>query len=450
MSRPDYKYRLMVHLAKALKEGKINKGKLVDSVILECFEPKSNPDAEHLKKRVLNYLENLLDQEAGKASPFVQIVSEYCQECHSLDEPCIIHCPTGAVKLGEDGQKYIDHSLCVECGFCVDSCIAGAMLIRSEFARVAAMLYQEQAHPVYAILAPSFVGQFGDASPTAIKAALKGLGFSDVYEVALAADIITLHEAREFVERMHRGGKFMITSCCCPVFIKLVEKVRPKVANLVSDSVSPMIALGKLLKKRNPDARVVFIGPCVAKKSEALLKDLQPAVDCVLTFKETSALFEATGLTLTGFGRNEMGDASHDGRAYAFTGGVTAAITRAVKELDPSLEIRAVKGDGVKECNRLLQELEEGSLDGNFMEGMGCPGGCVGGPGCNISAEKGQEEVRTFAQEAAVVHCSDNDLAVRWETEFSEDVLESAKSGSYDPKKQAKKGILRGYGESNW
>lgn len=416
----DYKHRLMVYLAQGLKDGKIDREKLVGTVMNECLA-QSNQDENKLKARILRYLDGLLQEDAEEDPPLVRIVSEYCQECDSLDEPCIIHCPTGAIKVDDDGRKYIDHSLCIECGFCVDSCIAGSLLIRSEFARVAAMLYQEREHPVYAILAPSFVGQFGDIPYSAVKAALKGLGFSDVLEVALAADIITLYEAREFVERMHRGGKFMITSCCCPVFIKLVEKVRPKVSNLVSETVSPMIALGKLLKKREPQCRVVFIGPCVAKKSEAMLKDLRGAVDCVLTFKETSALIEAAGLPLQEFGREAMLDASHDGRAYASIGGVTAAITRAVHDLDPSLEVRAVKGNGVKDCNRLLRELEEGRLEGNFMEGMGCPGGCVGGPGCILSAEQGREFVQQYAGEAPMERSSDNREAVKWEAEFAEE-----------------------------
>jgi iron only hydrogenase large subunit-like protein len=347
----------MVYLARGLREGKIDKDKLVGSVMQECFEPKSDQESDQLKNRVLRYLEGLLYGAKEDDLPLVRLVSEYCQECDSLDEPCISHCPTEAIKVA-NGKKYIDHSLCVDCGYCVDSCIAGSLVIRSEFARVAAMLYQEMEHPVYAILAPSFVGQFGEGiHPAAIKAALKGLGFTDSLEVAMAADIITLYEAREFVERMHKGDKFMITSCCCPVFIKLVEKVRPKVSQLVSDSISPMIAMGKLLKKREPQCRVVFIGPCVAKKNEALLKDLQPAVDCVLTFKEASALIEATGLPLTGeFGQESMQDASHDGRAFAFIGGVSAAITRAVKDIDPTLVVRVVKGNGVKDCNRLLQD----------------------------------------------------------------------------------------------
>ncbi|MEW6244665.1 MAG: [Fe-Fe] hydrogenase large subunit C-terminal domain-containing protein [Bacillota bacterium] len=426
----DYAYRLMVHVARAIREGNIDKADLVEKVVKECYSA-GEMDVDAVRRRIRRHLDRLLFEDEDDTPPLVRVFDEYCRECTELDKPCVQHCPTGALTAGPDGRHRIDHELCAECGFCVDSCIAGALVIRSELARVAAMLLQEDRLPVYAILAPSFAGQFGQqAVPSFVKAALKRLGFTDVYEVAMAADVITMQEAREFVGRMRRGERFMITSCCCPAFIKLVEKVRPKVAHLVSPSVSPMIAMGRMLKAREPDCRVVFIGPCMAKKSEARLPDLQPAVDCVLTFKETSALFESAGLPLTGeLGEEDMADASHDGRSYAFSGGVTAAITRAVKDIAPDLEIRAVKGDGLKECNRLLHQLEEGLLHGNFMEGMGCPGGCVGGPGRNISVEEGREHVRAFAEQAAIAKSSQNRTAARWESEYGQGLpLESVKT----------------------
>jgi iron only hydrogenase large subunit-like protein len=416
----DYKHRIMVSLARAIKEGQVNKKKIIDTALGECLLESS--DTEELKQRLSRYLDSLLEEHQGEV-PLVRMFAQYCRNCDSLEERCVSNCPTQAIKKDSGGKKYIDHHLCIDCGFCVDSCLAGALIMRTEFARVAAMLYQEEETPVYAIMAPSFVGQFGpEATPQVLKAALKELGFTDVFEVAMAADVVTLHEAHEFVERMEGGSQFMITSCCCPVFIKLVEKVRPKVAHLVSPSVSPMIAMAKLLKKSEPGCRVVFIGPCIAKKNEALRPDLQPGVDSVLTYKETQALFEATDLDLSGsLGQEILSDASYDGRAYGATGGVTDAIRAAIKVISPNLEVRAVKGDGVKDCNRLLTEMEQGKLEGNFMEGMGCVGGCVGGPGCILPVEKGREQMLKFAREALVNRSYENDSAVDWEREFAQD-----------------------------
>lgn len=416
----DYKHKIMVSLARAIREGQVNKGKIVDTALGECLT--QGGDREQLKQRLTRYLESLLEEHQGKV-PLVRMFAKYCGNCDSLEEPCTNHCPTLAIKRDDQGRKYIDHHLCIECGFCVDSCLAGSLVLRTEFARVAAMLYQEDDTPVYAILAPSFVGQFGrEATPQVLKAALKDLGFTEVFEVAMAADVVTLHEAHEFVDRMERGSQFMITSCCCPVFIKLVEKVRPQVAHLVSPSVSPMIAMGKLLKKAEPGSRVVFIGPCIAKKNEALRPDLRPGIDCVLTYKETQALFEAADLDLSGkLGQEILADASYDGRAYGATGGVTAAIKAVIQVIAPDLEVRAVKGDGVKDCNKLLAELEEGKLEGNFMEGMGCVGGCVGGPGCILPVEEGRERMLEFAREALVARSYENDSAVDWELEFAQD-----------------------------
>ncbi|HHX78079.1 MAG TPA: DUF3787 domain-containing protein [Firmicutes bacterium] len=422
MSSRDYKHRLLVNLARALKNGAIDADEIASRAFEECADKEDLRDADVLIKRIKKYLKSLLEQQESKNLPLVDMLAEYCKECEELDKVCENYCPVDAIKKDDGGHYYIDHKLCAECGFCVDSCLAGAIVTQSEFARVAAMLFQTKEHPVYAILAPSFAGQFGpEATPESIKSALKNLGFTDVYEVAMAADVLSIFEAQEFIKRYRNGEKFVITSCCCPAFIKLIEKRRPKIVNLVTQTVSPMIALGKMLKKREPNCRVVFIGPCIAKRNEARLADFQPAVDCVLTFKETSALFEAVDLPLTGaLGKENLLDASHDGRIYGFSGGVTQAITNAINYFAPDIEVKPVKGNGLKDCNRLLKELEEGNLEGNFMEGMGCPGGCIGGPGCNITVEEGLKYIKHYAGKAPVKNSFMNQKAAEWKKIYAD------------------------------
>lgn len=421
MNPNEFAHRLLVSLARQIREGAaLERNKLVQRILNESID-KNDPDYDFWKDRVEKRLSLLLDEDRGESALLVQLIEGACDDC--LDnKPCVDLCPTGAIAKDESGKITINEDRCVECTLCVDNCITGSIVTRSEFAQVAAMIMQRQDYPVYAILAPSFVGQFGEkATPEIIKGALKSIGFTDVYEVAMAADVITRHEAEIYIDRMQKGKNFMITSCCCPAFIKLVEKIRPKVSNLLSPSVSPMIAMGKMLKQREPECRVVFIGPCIAKKAEAKRPDLQPAIDCVLTYKETKALFEAADVPLDGsLGTEELTDASHDGRIYAHTGGVTAAITRAIKQLAPQYEVKAVYGDGLKECNRLLKQLEEGTLDANFMEGMGCPHGCVGGPGTIIDSKTAAKIVDSHAKQATVFAALENKKAEKWAQQYGE------------------------------
>ncbi|MBM7855945.1 iron only hydrogenase large subunit-like protein [Desulfohalotomaculum tongense] len=420
MNPNEFAHRLLVSLARQIKEGQsMDRDRIVNRIMKDTGIEKDDPQYEFWRKRVKKRLSLLLDEDQGENTLLVQLIEGACNHCRD-NQPCVEVCPTGAIGRDEQGKYKIDPQKCVECTWCVDNCITGSIVHRSEFAQVASMIMQRSKYPVYAILAPSFVGQFGDhVTPEIFKGALKAIGFSDVYEVAMAADVITAHEAQFFVERMKSGEKFVITSCCCPAFIKLVEKIRPTVKNLVSPSVSPMIAMGKMLKNSTPNCRVVFIGPCIAKKAEAKRPDLQPAVDCVLTYKETKALLEAAGVPLDGsLGKPKMEDASHDGRIYAHTGGVTEAIVRAVKRIDPRYEIRPVQGNGLKECNQLLKQVEEGTLDANFMEGMGCPGGCVGGPGTIIDSKRGAEMVDRHADQAQVFEALDNEQAKIWNQRY--------------------------------
>ncbi|NLJ86705.1 MAG: 4Fe-4S binding protein [Firmicutes bacterium] len=418
MNKHVFTQRILKGVAQAIRKGEkpFDKKRLAGEITDDCFTDTKERDI--WRPIVAQRIDMLLSEEGALFTH----MRDVCRACDDGRQRCSHVCPTDALVHSDEGIT-INWDRCIECGLCVDACILGAIVARSDFARVAYLLMRSDEQPVYAILAPAFVGQFGlDVTPTKLKGALLQLGFHGVYEVAMTADIITTQEAEELVERFHKGEQFMITSCCCPAFMRLVEKTKPKLVELVSHSVSPMIALGRLLKAKE-DCTVVFIGPCVAKKAEAQRPDLKGAIDSVLTFREAAALFEAAKVDLASIGEETtMEDASHDGRIYARTEGVTAAITRAVNRIDPSLNIEAVHGDGIRECMTLLKLVEQGKLAANFMEGMACAGGCVGGPGTIISAKEGREHVNEFAQTSTALAAPDNDKAEKWLLEYGPEV----------------------------
>lgn len=376
------------------------------------------PVAEQLKaligKRIAAALQGVDEEDLVVAVPGV------C-DCADGEHHCLTVCAVDAIQKGPDGTAIIDRDRCIDCGFCVQACGSGALVERSQCLQIAEMLRARKQPPLYAIVAPAFVAQFGpDVSPAQVKAAILHLGFSNVVEVAMAADVLTVLEADEFLQRVEAGETFMITSCCCPAFIKLVEKHRPLVSHLISETVSPMVALGRMLKSREPDCRVVFIGPCLAKRAESKRPELADAIDNVLTFKELVTLFEAAGVNPGDLPDGDVAafcEASHDGRIYAHTGGVTAAVQRAVQEKNPNVPFHPLKGNGLKQCSQILQAVEAGEAGGNFMEGMACPGGCVGGPGTCVPVDVGACGVQAFAKQAHVQAARENELASRWSEE---------------------------------
>jgi len=346
-----------------------------------------------------------------------------CQRCEPGKRNCEQACPFQAISHDADGRVTIDADKCLGDGYCVDACTFGTLAQKSQFVPLIQLLRQ-QTHPVYASIAPAFAGQFGPAvTPQMLRAALLQLGFADVVETALYADLITMKEAFEFDDHVKTEHDFLITSCCCPVWIKLIENKFPNLVDHISPSVSPMVASARVIKAFDPEAKVVFIGPCVAKKSEAVLADLAGAVDYVLTFQELSTIFEATGIspmseehynqkvqnsqTIAGhdmlIGDTEKNAASWSGRVYAHTGGVSAAVGATLEKLVPrrSQAFNPVKVEGVVDCQKLLNDIQAGNLEANFIEGMACKGGCVGGPGRLINPEEGKKHVVRFGLAAA-------------------------------------------------
>jgi len=341
--------------------------------------------------------------------PFISVIDKACRG-YGEQCDCKVACEPGAIKSDDEGRPMIDIEKCLSCGLCIIACPEGAITDKAEIAQTIELIKKHKR--VYAVLAPAFAGQFAPATEEQVKTALLMLGFYDVIEVALGADMITVKEAEEFVKRMDEGYPFMITSCCCPPFVRMAKTYKPKIAGMVSDSVSPMVAIARFIKAEDKNAKVVFIGPCIAKKTEAKLPELKDAVDCVLTFEELAAIFEGYELDLKKIEvETPIKDASRAGRIYGHTGGVSDAITASIKQIRPNIDVKTRHGNGIKECRQILDSIEVGSLEANFVEGMACVGGCVGGPGKLIDAEDGARAVDAFSTKSHVGEAVENETS---------------------------------------
>ena len=310
--------------------------------------------------------------------------------------PCEKGCPANAISMGTDKKAAIDPSKCISCGTCINQCPFGAIMDKSFIVDVIQMLRgaERWGFHIYAVLAPSIAGQFAPASLGQVAAGLKQLGFHDVLEVALGADMVAQTESEELVERG------LLASSCCPAFVEYVEKHVPEAAALISKTPSPMVAISRFIKERDHKAQVVFIGPCVAKKKEFHLGKTMGAVDCVLTFEELAPLFDSRDIDIETLEPVELDSASGYGRAFAASGGVSAAVKRALEEAGSDFAVKAVPCSGIAECKVALLKATKGLLDGNFIEGMACEGGCIMGPSHLIRRPRNKAEVDRHAKES--------------------------------------------------
>lgn len=327
---------------------------------------------------------------------------ELCDDC-DFEKACQKSCVFDAIKEDENGRMIIDPALCVGCEACVEACRMDR-LTASRDILPALNAVRKSGRPAYAMIAPAFLGQFSElVTPGKLRSAFKALGFAGMVEVALFADILTLKEALEFDRNIIHDGDYQLTSCCCPVWITMIRKIYRDLMPHVPGAVSPMVACGRVIKKLHPDAVTIFIGPCLAKKSEAREPDIADAVDYVLTFQEIQDVFQAALINPANLPESERDHSSRAGRIYAHTGGVSDAVQSTVAQLNPDRKImvQTRKADGVPACRAMIEELKSGNSIGNFYEGMGCVGGCVGGPKVMISKEEGREHVEAYGDSAA-------------------------------------------------
>jgi len=296
------------------------------------------------------------------------------------ERPCSKACGMNAIGSDEYGRAEIDQDKCVSCGQCLVSCPFSAIVDKGQIFQTIMALKSET--PVYAAIAPSFVRQFGaDVTPEMVRAALKVLGFEDMVEVAIGADLCSLQEAEDFLENVPANQKWMGTSCC-PAWSVMAKKTLPEYAHYISMSLTPMVLTARMIKKQHPECKVVFIGPCAAKKLEASRRSVRSDVDFVLTFEETMGLFDAKAVDFKSLEVEEpLQTSSALGKGFASSGGVAQAVVKVINEMRPDMEVKTVKAEGLAECKKMLMMAKAGRYDGYLLEGMACPGGCVGGAG---------------------------------------------------------------------
>jgi iron only hydrogenase large subunit-like protein len=343
------------------------------------------------------------------AEPIVTKIQGPCKYCKNNE--CREMCKYEAHIYNKNEGPVIINNKCLSCGECVNACDFGALADKIEFIPLIDLLKDEKI-PVYATVAPAIAGQFGDdVSMGQLRTALKFLGFEDMLEVALFADILTIKEAFEFSHIVKHEEDIFLTSCCCPVWFNLIKKGYPDIFSNLSPSISPMIASGRFLKRLYEGAKVVFIAPCIAKKAEMNEPELKGAIDFVINFRELSEVFTALDINLKELPRDNKDQASMGGRLYARTGGVSLSVKTVVNRLEPMrlIKLKAKKVNGVKACKQTLDELSRGTeIDANFIEGMGCNGGCIGGPRTNIDADKATKIVNEFGEDSLIMTPFDN------------------------------------------
>ena len=326
----------------------------------------------------------------AKVCPFSAIINK--------KRPCQNACKIKAISTNADKSAKIDNDKCISCGACVYQCPFGAIMDKSYILDVIDIIKKSEnntKYKVYAVVAPSISSQFTYAKLGQVIDGLKKLGFYTVIEAALGADMVAYAESAELAE------KGFLTSSCCPAFVDYVHKAFPALVPHVSHNLSPMGAISKYIKEHDQGAKVVFIGPCTAKKAEVQLDKVKPYVDAAMTFEELQALYDSKDIDITTLSEDVLDNASYFGRIFARSGGLSDAVKQGLAEHGiTDFELKAVPCDGIEACRTALLKKSKNVLDGNFIEGMACTGGCIGGAGCLTHGEKNKAEVDKYGKEA--------------------------------------------------
>ncbi len=319
----------------------------------------------------------------------------------ALKRPCKFSCPVDAISYDENGISVINEEKCIRCGLCIHRCPFGAIGSKTFIVDVIKAIKSE--HPVYALVAPATEGQFGEhITMNSWKKAMKAVGFTDLVEVGLGGDMTAAYEAEEWAEA-YKNGKKMTTSCC-PAFVNMVKKHYPELIENVSTTISPMCAVSRMIKAKEPDAVTVFIGPCISKKSEVKDHAIEGNADYALTYSEIRAIMHARNVELEE-DDNSYQESSIYGKRFANSGGVTEAVLQSLKESDDEIAATVNKCNGAAECKKALLLMKVGRLPEDFIEGMICEGGCVGGPSAfrpQASFKKNRETILSEADERGI------------------------------------------------
>lgn len=326
----------------------------------------------------------------AKVCPYTAIINH--------KRPCMNACKVKAISMNDDHAAAIDNDKCIACGACVYQCPFGAIMDKSFILDAIDIIKRSennQKYKVFAVVAPAISSQFKYAKLGQVISGLKKLGFHTVVEAALGADMVADAESRELVE------KGFLTSSCCPGFVSYIEKNFPDMKQYVSHNPSPMAAISRYIKEHDAPCKIIFIGPCTAKKAEVQREAVKPYVDVALTFEELQALFDSKDIDITALDEDILDNASFFGRIFARSGGLSDAVAQGLREHgETEFQLKAVPCDGIEACRAALMRKSKNVLDGNFIEGMACVGGCIGGAGCLTHGEKNKAEVDKYGREA--------------------------------------------------
>ena len=377
ISEKYYEPPLMQVIPSACESCEENKYE-VSNICKGCL---AHPCQEVCPKNAIHFSNNntsVIDQDAcikcGRcvdACPYHAIVK--------MERPCAAACGTNAIHSDSLGRADIDYDKCVSCGMCLVSCPFGAISDKGQIFQLIQAI--KRGDKVCAIVAPAFINQFPGLTAAKLKAALEQLGFCDMVEVAIGADLCAIEEAKDFMREVPDQIPYMGTSCC-PSWSVMAKKLFPERADCISMALTPMVLTARMVKRDHPNARVCFIGPCAAKKLEASRRSVRSDVDFVLTFEELMGLFEAKEVDFTALEEGEEPQgATAAGRGFAVSGGVAQAVVEVIHRLDPDREVKVVSAQGLADCKKMLMLAKAGKYNGYLLEGMACPGGCVAGAG---------------------------------------------------------------------
>ncbi|MBR1867794.1 MAG: 4Fe-4S dicluster domain-containing protein [Clostridia bacterium] len=324
----------------------------------------------------------------SKACPYNAVINR--------KRPCEMSCRVGAISTGEQKEAKIDYDKCISCGACVYMCPFGAITDRSYILDVIDLIMKKSENrKVYALVAPSISSQFNYAETGQIMSAIKLIGFDDIYEVALGADMVAQKESVELEEK-----KFL-TSSCCPAFVSFVEKNFPELKDNISHNLSPAGTIAKYLKEKEPECKTVFIGPCTAKKYEFQRSNYAGFIDSVITFEELQALIDSKDIDVKSLPVTTVDHASYFGRIFARSGGLSEAVAEGLKESGSNFELKALACNGIDECKKALMLAKRGILPNNFIEGMACVGGCINGAGCLNHGDRNKNATDAYGKQAS-------------------------------------------------
>jgi [FeFe] hydrogenase (group B1/B3) len=376
----------------------------------QCQGCLAHPCREICPKQAISFVNHraYIDQEKCIKCGRCKDVCPYTAIIHR-QRPCAASCGMHAIGSDDQGHADIDYTRCVSCGQCLINCPFGAIADKSQLFQVIRAI--REGEQLIAAVAPAFVGQFGGRGDVSkLRETFKELGFAGVEEVAIGADLCTVQEAEDYLNEVPDKLPFMATSCC-PAWASMAKMEFPEQSECISMALTPMTLTARFLRELYPDAKIVFVGPCSAKKLEAMRTSVRSEVDFVLTFEEVAGMMAAKGVDYKDLAKtddNDFEQASADGRGFAVAGGVANAVVNAIHQKYPDREVNTVNAEGLEECRKMMKDAAKGKYPGYLLEGMACPGGCVAGAGTLQAIKKSQTLIGAYKKRSPRKYATQN------------------------------------------